>query len=257
MKRRQLVRYTQVALLASLGTGFASRFQSSQAQVNQPLIIQWLGHTSFLFTGDRRRILVNPFRNLGCTAKYRQPNAMADLVLASSRLLDEGAVQGLPGNPKLLLEPGIYQPASNFQIQGIRTDHDRFGGQRFGDNVAWRWTQSGINIVHLGGAAAPISLEQKILLGRPDLLLVPVGGSAKAYTPEEAKAAIQVLEPKMVIPTHYRTQAAAADACDLFPLDAFLAVMAGTPIQRAGDTISVTPARLTAGPVIQVLSYKF
>jgi len=257
MKRRQLVRYTQVALLASLGTGFASRFQSSQAQVNQPLIIQWLGHTSFLFTGDRRRILVNPFRNLGCTAKYRQPSAKADLVLASSRLLDEGAVQGLPGNPKLLLEPGIYQPASNFQIQGIRTDHDRVGGQRFGDNIAWRWTQSGINIVHLGGAAAPISLEQKILLGRPDILLVPVGGSAKAYTPEEAKAAIQVLEPKMVIPTHYRTQAAAADACDLFPLDAFLAVMAGTPIQRAGDTISVTPARLTAGPVIQVLSYKF
>lgn len=258
MKRRQLIRYTQVALLASLGSGLASRFQSSQAQTDQPLTIQWLGHTCFLLTGDRRRILVNPFRTLGCTAKYRQPSVKADLVLASSRLLDEGAVEGLLGNPKLLLEPGIYQPASNFQIQGIRTDHDRFGGKRFGDNIAWRWTQSGINILHLGGAAAPISLEQKILLGRPDVLLIPVGGSAKAYTPEEAKAAVQVLEPKLVIPTHYHTQAAATNTCDLFPLDAFLSVMAGTPIRRAGDTIAVTLANLPqAGPVIQVLSYKF
>jgi len=28
-------------------------------------------------------------------------------------------------------------------------------------NVAWRWTQAGISIVHLGGAAAPIELEQE------------------------------------------------------------------------------------------------
>jgi L-ascorbate metabolism protein UlaG (beta-lactamase superfamily) len=41
--------------------------------------------------------------------------------------------------------------------------------------VAWQWTQSGIKILHLGGAAAPIALEQKILMGSPDLALVPVG----------------------------------------------------------------------------------
>lgn len=257
MKRRQLIRYTQVALLASLGTGLASH-QSYQAQA-APLSIRWLGHTSFLFSGSGPRILVNPFRALGCTAKYRPPKVEADLVLVSSRLFDEGAVEGLPGNPNLLLEPGVYQPNSSLQIQGIRTDHDRLGGRRFGDNIAWRWTQAGINILHLGGAAAPISLEQKILLGRPDVLFVPVGGSAKAYAPEEAKLAIQTLVPKLVIPTHYRTEAAAADACDLVSLDDFLAAMSGTPIIRApGDSISLTASGLPqAGPVIQVLSYQF
>lgn len=259
MKRRQLIRYAKVALFASLGTGFVSQFQSSQAQTDRTLSVRWLGHTSFLFTGEGRQILVNPFRTLGCTANYRRPNVKAELVLASSRLLDEGAVEGLPGNPKLLLEPGIYPISSNFQIQAIRTDHDRLGGRRFGDNLVWKWTQAGVNILHLGGAAAPLTLEQKILMGRPDILLVPVGGGVKAYAPEEAKAVVQALSPKLVIPTHYRTEAAAADACDLVPLDAFLSLMKETPIQRAqGDSISITPAGLPkAGPVIQVLSYPF
>lgn len=258
MKRRQLIRYAQVGLLAGLGTGLASRFQSYQAQTSGPLSIQWLGHTCFLFTGGGQRILVNPFRTLGCTAKYRQPKVVADLVLISSRLLDEGVVEALPGKPKLLLEPGIYQPGG-LQIQGIRTDHDRAGGRRFGDNITWRWTQAGISILHLGGAAAPITLEQQILMGQPDVLLVPVGGSAKAYTPEEAKGAVQTLNPKLVIPTHYRTAAAAADACDLVSLDAFLTMMSGTPVRRTqSDSISLRPADLPPnGPVIQTLSYKF
>ena len=59
----------------------------------------------------------------------------------------------------------------------------------------------------------PLSLEHKILLGRPDILLVPVGGGPKAYTPEEAAEAIRELTPKVVIPTHYRTEAADAN-CD-------------------------------------------
>ena len=258
MKRRRLMRYAQAALVASLGTGVAARFQSSQAQTRNSLSIQWFGHTCFLFTGGGQRVLVNPFRTIGCTAKYRPPRATADLVLISSRLLDEGVVEGLPGKPKLLFEPGIYR-TNGLEIQGIRTLHDRVGGFRFGTNIAWLWKQAGIKILHLGGIASPISLEQKILMGRPDVLLVPVGGSAKAYTPEEAKAAIATLEPKVVIPTQYRTQAAAADACDLVPLDSFLSLMSGTPIRRIGeDSISLTPGGLpSSGPVVDVLSYRF
>jgi len=104
----------------------------------------------------RGKILVNPFRTLGCTAKYRPPNVAADLVLISSQLLDEGAVEGCPVIP-LIYEPGIYQ--FNGMQPGIATNHDRQAGRRFGTNVAWRWTQAGINILHLE-AAAPITNEQ-------------------------------------------------------------------------------------------------
>jgi len=257
MKRRQLIRYSSAALLTCLGTSLLSHWEAAQAQ-GGPLSIQWLGHTAFLFNGGGQRILVNPFRNAGCTAKYRSPKVSADLVMISSRLLDEGSVEGLPGRPKLLYEPGTYQ-TSGLEIQGIATEHDRVGGYRFGTNVAWKWTQAGVKVLHLGGIAAPISLEQKILMGQPDVLLIPVGNSPKAYTPEEAKAAVQMLQPKLVIPTHYRTEAADPNACELVPVDEFLSLMQGTTIRRVGsDSLTVSAASLPAqGPVIQVLSYRF
>ncbi len=256
MKRRQLIGYAGAGLLTALGTAFGS-VKASSAQ-SSSVSIQWLGHSCFLFSDARGKILVNPFRTLGCTAKYRPPNVTADLVLISSQLLDEGAVEGLPGNPRLIYEPGIYQ-FNQMQLQGIAINHDRQGGRRFGTNVAWRWTQGGINILHLGGAAAPITIEQKILMGRPDLLLVPVGGGPKAYTPQEAAQAIQNLNPKLVVPTQYRTQAADPGNCDIVALDEFLALMDGIPVRRSNtDTITIKSTDLPNDNLaIQVLSYKF
>jgi L-ascorbate metabolism protein UlaG (beta-lactamase superfamily) len=257
MKRRELMRYASAGLLTAIGTGFASGFQTYRAQSAGSLSVQWLGHTCFLFTGNGKRILVNPFRKLGCTAKYRAPKVAADVVLISSFLLDEGYVDELPGNPKVLYEPGAYE-LDDIKIQGISTNHDNVGGQRFGTNVAWRWNQGGINILHLGGAAAAIETEQKILMGRPDLALIPVGGGVKAYNPEQAKQALQALNPKMVIPTHYRTQAADAGSCDIVPVEQFLTLMDGTPVGRVkSDKITVKPADLPQnGSTIKVLSYK-
>lgn len=255
MKRRQLMQYAGAGFLTTMATVLV-KFQPSAAQEGS-LSVQWLGHTCFLFTGGGTRVLVNPFRTLGCTADYRPPNVEADLVLISSQLLDEGAVESVPGNPRLIYEPGVYE-FNNIHFQGIATDHDRVGGKRFGTNVAWRWTQAGINILHLGGAAAPITLEQKILMGTPDVVLVPVGGGAKAYNPQEAQAAVKMLNSKLVIPTHYRTQAADKASCDIVALDDFLTVMDGMPVRRANsDTITLRAADLPQDSAIQVLSYRF
>ena len=258
MKRRQLIHYAGAALLTTLVTTLATGFQADSAPNSDSLAIKWLGHTCFLFTSSGTNILVNPFRTLGCTVGYRAPKVDTELVLISSQLLDEGAVEQLPGNPRLIYEPGVYE-FRGIQVQGIATNHDRQGGKRFGTNVTWRWSQGGINILHLGGAAAPITTEQKILMGRPDLLLVPVGGGSKAYTPQQAAQAIQSLNPKLIIPTQYRTQAADATTCDIVALDEFLALMAGMPVRRStSDTINLLPADLPEnGSAIQVLSYKF
>lgn len=259
MKRRQLMRYAGAGFLATLGTGLASRFEPSRAQTaSGALSIEWHGHTCFLFTGGGLRVLVNPFQTLGCTAGYRPPQIEADLVLISSQLLDEGAIQGLPSNPRILFQPGVYQ-VGDIQVQGIAIPHDRVGGRRFGTNVAWQWTQSGVNVLHMGGAAAPINIEQKILMGRPDVALVPVGGGPKAYNPQEAKQAVNTLNPKIVIPTHFRTQAADAETCDIVPVDEFLSLMEGMPINRTNSsTLTIKAADLPQnGSAIKVLSYQF
>jgi L-ascorbate metabolism protein UlaG (beta-lactamase superfamily) len=200
----------------------ASAFRSTLAQsANQSLSVQWLGHSAFLFSGSGIKVLVNPFRTLGCTAGYRLPKVKADLVLISSQLWDEGAAEGLPGNPKVLFEPGVYE-INGLKIQGVPSPHDRVSGNRFGTNVAWRWTQGGIRVVHMGGAVSPISDEAKILLGTPDLALIPVGGGPKTFTPEEAKQAMLTLNPRVMIPTQYKTVASDQKTCDLAPVTSFL-----------------------------------
>jgi L-ascorbate metabolism protein UlaG (beta-lactamase superfamily) len=255
MKRRQLMGYLGASLGTALFTTLSAENQVS-AQASGSLSVQWLGHTCFLFTGGGVRILVNPFRTVGCTAKYRAPRVAANLVMISSQLLDEGAVEGLPGNPRLMFEPGVYK-SNNIQFEGMAIAKDREGGRRFGTNVAWKWRQAGVNILHLGGVAAPISIEQKILMGRPDVAFVPVGGGPKAYNPQEASEAIKALNPKIVIPTHYRTQAADS-ACDISPLDDFLQAMQGTNVRKSNsDTITINARSLSDTSVIQVLSYKF
>jgi L-ascorbate metabolism protein UlaG (beta-lactamase superfamily) len=269
MKRRHLIRYAGTGVLTAIGIGTIDRWQFAQAQTSQAqtggvtgsvtgsVTVRSLGHSCFQFTGDGRRILVNPFRPMGCTAGYRAPQIATDLVMVSSFLFDEGVIEGIPGNPRVLSEPGIYE-FRQMQAQGIRTDHDRLGGRQFGTNVAWRWNQGGLNILHLGGAAAPITVEQKILMGRPDLLLIPVGGSDKAYTPQEAMQTVQMLNPKVIIPTQYRTQAADAATCEIQSVDEFLTLMQDMPIQQVGDSIAIRPSDLPAsGSVIRVMSYPF
>jgi L-ascorbate metabolism protein UlaG (beta-lactamase superfamily) len=250
MKRRQLIQYAGAGLASAIGSSLWGTSSSAQSG---GVTIQSLGHMAFLFSGSGLRVLSNPFRSLGCTAGLPAPKVNADLVLISSQLLDEGAVDVVPGNPRLLYEAGNYE-VSGVKLQGIGMDHDRSGGKRFGKNVAWRWNQGGLNILHLGGAAAAINIEQKILMGAPDVLIVPVGGGPKAYTPEEAKAALQVLNPKIVIPMQYRTSAAQAGKCDLVGVDAFLKLMEGTKVVRSGVSLSVTSGSLPkTGTVIQVM----
>ncbi|MGB3201977.1 MAG: MBL fold metallo-hydrolase [Nodosilinea sp.] len=248
MKRRQLLGYTGAGLGAALALGVRN---SALAQ-SSGVTIKSLGHTAFLFTGGGRRILVNPFRPVGCTAGFPSPAVDADIVMISSRLFDEGYLNNLPGNPRTLTEPGIYD-FDNLRVQGILTPHDREGGRRFGNNTVWKWTQGGVTIVHMGGAAAPLGVEEQILLGRPDVMLVPVGGGPKAYTAAEAVQAVQVLRPKIVIPTHYLT-AGAGESCDLDPVDNFLALMPGTPVTRASSgSLGIRPNDLpNEGMRIQV-----
>lgn len=268
LKRRQLIRYTTIGLLSASWTTFRSGWDFYQAETrsnqpskpeNQSLSIQWFGHTCFLFTGGGTRILVNPFQRIGCTKGYRDVSTLnPDLVLISSRLLDEGVVDGFKGNPGLLYEPGVYK-FNEMRVEGIKIDKDREKGRRFGSNVSWLWKQAGIKILHLGALAGKVGIEQQILMGRPDILLIPVGGGVKAYQPEEAKKVIELLKPKMVIPTHYKTKAADENACDLEGIEPFLSVMNGLKVRQLnGDTLTLNLNDLTNNdPLINIFAYQF
>jgi len=242
MRRRYLLR--SGAVLAGLAASGGKQVRAQAAAVQ----ITWLHHSCVLLEGGGRRILVNPFLPMGCTAGFPVPRVLADLVLISSRLLDEGGgIEGLPGSPQILFRPGDYQ-IQGMRVQGVRMAHDNTTprGERFGINVGWRWQLAGLDIVHLGGAAAPITREQEILFRQPDLLFIPVGGGPKNYDPQGAQAAIAVLQPKLVIPTMYRTPAA-DDQCELVDRQAFLSLYAASQIRfLEATTLSLSPEQIPA-----------
>jgi hypothetical protein len=260
MQRRQFIRLAQTGLIGSLATGvtIAGGAIAAPPKPKPPkpvkpdtLSLEWLGHMSFLFTGQGLRILSHPFRPAGCTANFPAPKPKTDLILIGSRLLDEGWLEALPQDTQLLYLPGAYR-VSGINIQGIRFEHDRIGGKRFGYNVAWLWQQAGIRVLHMGGSASSIDPDQRILMGRPDVLILPVGGGEKAYNATEAKAVVETLNPKLVIPTYYLTDKA-AQTCQLAKVDEFLALMPSVKVNNITNSkLQLTAAQLTEPMTISV-----
>jgi L-ascorbate metabolism protein UlaG (beta-lactamase superfamily) len=176
-----------------------------------------------------------------------EPRVSATVILASSRLLDEGAPVA---RGKMLVEPGSFK-VSGLSIEGIAGPHDRVGGRRFGQSTMWRWKQGGLDIAHLGGTAARLSPADKVILGRPDVLIIGVGGGAKVYTGAEAAEVVRELQPRRVIPVQFVSGKTPKD-CDQTTVQPFLDAMAGTPVKRPGQTLSL-PSKLGDGMVIEVM----
>jgi len=255
MKRRQLIRYGGMGMATAIALN-SMPHNRAIAQDTDGVTIQYLGHTCFLFTGNGLKVLVNPYQTAGCTAGYVLPDLQPDVVLISSFLLDEGAVDAVPGDPKVISQRGT-QKFGEVKFQGFSLTHDRQGGKRFGKNIAWRWTQGGVNILHMGGAAGDLATEDKILLAGADILLAPVGGGMKAYNPQEARKIVKTLNPRMVIPTHYRTAAANKENCDLAPVDEFLGLATDLEVAQVGsDRFTVKKSYLKDGQtIVRVLDY--
>ena len=239
MKRRQFlhgVQLSTIAALTAIATGSRTPARSQTTNSANTLTIGYLGHTCFRFRSRDLTVMANPFRPGGCTAGYPAPDARdADITIVSSLLLDEGATDNVRED-RLLFESGVYQLGAT-KFEGIPIPHDRFNGNRFGINLIWMWNQAGIKVVHLGGGAAPLQFEQRVLIGRPDVLLLPIGGGDKAYNPTEALVVMRSLNPRIVIPTHYQTTAADEDTCDLDPLSSFLELDGIQALEDQGDLV--------------------
>ena len=205
------------------------------------------GHSALLIRGGGQSVLVNPFRAVGCAQGLSEPRVSASVTLASSELPDEGA---RIGGGTYLSKPGSYR-VGGLDLEGFSAPHDRMGGRRFGDATIWRWQQGGLNFAHLGGTAAPLSGEDRVLLGRPDVLIIGVGGGGKVYNGEEAAEVVRQLNPRRVIPVQY-VNGEAPDGCDQGGVQPFLDAMSGSQVRQVGPTLSL-PGNLCDSTVIEVM----
>ena len=242
--------------LSSQGPGRAIAFLAASAMVSgisgsavqaAGVSITSYGHSALLIRGGGQSVLVNPFRAVGCAAGLAEPRVSANVTLASSELPDEGA---RIGGGTYLSKPGSYR-VGGMDLEGFSAPHDRMGGRRFGNATIWRWQQGGLNFAHLGGTAAPLSGEDRVLLGRPDVLIIGVGGGAKVYDGEEAAEVVRQLNPRRVIPVQY-VNGEAPSGCDQGGVQPFLDAMSGTQVRKVGPSLSL-PSNLNDSTVIEVM----
>jgi len=163
--------------------------------------IRWFGHACFLFTNSEgKKILTDPFDT---SVGYNLPDAEPDIVTISHSHLDHNATHLLKGNPIVVEGEGQTQ-ISNIKISGFKTYHDEEQGKKRGINIIYLIETDNIKILHLGDLGEILSDELKNKLGDIDILCIPVGG---VYTidAEGAKKVVEKLNPKIIIPMHYKT----------------------------------------------------
>jgi len=195
------------------------------------LEIRNFGHSSILIKGKDQSVLLNPFRAVGCASGLVEQNISADIILASSLLPDEGAktAKGL-----FMVNPGSYK-INGLSFEGFSSPHDRVGGRRFGMSTLWRWKQNGLTFAHLGGATSPLTIQDRLLIGNPDVLFIAVGGGSKVYDAKEAANVVEILKPKIVIPVQYQRKSKnKIPTCDQQGVEPFLELMKDYKVRKVG-----------------------
>ena len=205
------------------------------------LVIKSLGHSSFLINSAEKSILINPFKAIGCASNLQEPKEVnIDFILASSRLSDEGYN---PNDQLMFVDPGIYQ-FDDILLNGISVPHDRLDGRRFGMATVWSWEQNNLKIVHMGGAAGDIDINSQIILSRPDILFISIGGGIKSYDGEEASRIVKILKPNVVIPVHFALGKQINKDCDLSNADLFIENMKDFKVKYVGKDFQIKPTRI-------------
>ena len=205
------------------------------------LLLKSLGHGSFLIKGKEKSVLINPFKAIGCASDLNEPKGInADFILASSKLADEGYN---PNDQLMFVKPGVYK-FEDILLNGIEIPHDRVGGRRFGMATVWSWEQNNLKIVHMGGAAGEMDINSQIILSRPDILFISIGGGFKSYNGGEASNIVKTLKPSIVVPVHFARGKNISDNCDFSNADFFLENMQDFKVKYLGKSFEINSKRI-------------
>jgi len=212
--------------------------------------ITWLGHSCFRLRGKDATLVMDP---CGKETGYNISRPTADIVTVSHDHPGHNNVSGVAGSPRVLQGPGEFEIA-DVLIRGIRTYHDGERGKKLGKNTAYVIELDDVRVCHLGDIGHVPTPEQVEELSGVDVLLAPVGGNNTIGAAAAAET-ISLLEPKLVIPMHYKTDATKDGGLE--PLDRFIKEMgAKSAYEERQPKLSVTKSTLPEETKVLVLEYK-
>jgi len=197
--------------------------------------ITWYGHACFRLRDKGATIVTDPYAP---SVGYTLPRVRADIVTVSHNHAGHNYVSGVKDSPKVIDGPGEYEIKGVF-ITGIATFHDRKKGVQRGCNTVFLLECDGLTICHLGDLGHVPTQDQVEALSDVDILLIPVGGVSTIGAPQAAEV-ISLLEPRIVIPMHYKTKGL---TLKLAPVQQFLQEM-GLKKLAAQESLKVTEGTL-------------
>ena len=208
--------------------------------------ISWLGHSCFRLKGSHAVVITDPYSpGLG----YSLGKPTARIVTVSHQHPGHSYVQGVGGQPKEVSRPGEYE-ISGVLIIGIATFHDGERGRKRGKNTVYLMEIDEISVCHLGDLGHVLTNEQVEEIGNVDVLLLPVGGVSTINAPMAAEV-VRQLEPKAVIPMHYKTRAL---SWELEPVERFLKEIGAKQV-NSQPKLSITKSSLPGSTQVFLLDY--
>jgi L-ascorbate metabolism protein UlaG (beta-lactamase superfamily) len=219
--------------------------------------IRWYGQSAFLLTGEHS-VFIDPFGRLEGLAErglaFDYPpivDVAPELLLITHEHADHNATEAIAGNPQIVRSTaGRFETALG-PVTAIASEHDAAAGTMRGPNTIFAFELDGLAVCHFGDfGQATLRPEQAEAVGRPDVLILPVGGGP-TLDGAQAAAIASSLGARVVVPMHYRTPAISF----LEPLDAFIGAFDGR-VEHVPDAYAELEPLLAdgSGPVALVLA---
>lgn len=187
--------------------------------------LTWHGHSCFTIHTGGETLILDPYRD-DVVPGLAPLRVEGDQVYCSHEHRDHGALEVCTLSGK----------DSAVQVETIQTYHDDTQGSQRGENTIHIFSAEGLRVAHMGDLGCELTPGQKEQLQNLDAILIPVGGF---YTidAKQAQALIQSIQPRVVVPMHYRSDSFGFDV--IAHLDDFLALRSDV-IRHSSNTLELT-----------------
>ena len=166
------------------------------------MTITWFGHSCFRIEAKEGSVLIDPF---GKDIGLRPPKIKDNIVLVSHHHHDHDNTADANPEAFIIDGPGEYEK-QGISVRGVRSFHDKSGGKERGPNTIYIVKADDLTVCHMGDFGQDKFDDHQLEeIGDIDILMIPVGGT---YTIDykEAANAVSQIEPKIIIPMHYKTK---------------------------------------------------
>ena len=176
--------------------------------------IRWYGQSAYTLKGATQTIVIDPFGDLSAATGGRisfnypaiEPHP-ADMLLVTHEHRDHNGVEAVTGDPHVIRSTAGTFDTPLGEVVAIASEHDEHAGTRRGPNTIFVFTLDGVRVCHFGDfGQTGLRPEQRAAIGPVDLLFLPVGGGPTIGA-DQAAEITRTLDPRWVVPMHYRTPA--------------------------------------------------